>query len=238
MTENETTVLSRKSFSNSISRFQEHQYGYFLDKFSGFNPEREPVASHFSSWVFRTWHGRDFIGSNENNLRISQKIGSQAEFDIDDYFYNLATSENKNYTSKNWRVIYKDGGENKGVILKASKLSIDNEPIRCKPDVVLAHNQTGEILIIERKVTRTPDQRIPHGGWPNLQVQLWCYSWIDNWLNAPEVFLAGEIWLKESNDDLDYIRSSRCPKSCRSDKDFNLYCGKYFELYGGKIKGD
>lgn len=80
-----------------------------------------------------------------------------------------------------WEWIYgKPGHETE--ILEASRLLVGGEALRCKPDAVLRHRVT--IMIIERKATFIPREKIPAGGWPNIKAQLWCYSWIDRWQDA------------------------------------------------------
>ncbi len=50
-----------------------------------------------------------------------------------------------------------------------------------RPDLVFKHKKTGEVLIVEIKVT---DAEIPDGGWPNLRAQLWAYSLADAFATA------------------------------------------------------
>ena len=87
-------------------------------------------------------------------------------------------------------------------------------------------------MVVERKVTVVPADQIPSNGWPNMQVQLWCYGWIDDWATAPEVMLTGHIWRKVY---ANFVNSEIYPRFVRSDPGFHARCLELFEIYGGEF---
>ena len=158
--------------------------------------------------------------------------GKLGEFLVEDFFSGLRHHSMKKYHESEWECVYRDVPGLISPSLTASSLLVNKTPMKCKPDAVLKHNGTGDILIIERKVTSVRSINIPHNGWPNLHVQLWCYSWIDDWLDAPEIYLTGEIHRIE---DEQIYPTGIYPKAYRSEPKFDSICQKYFELYGGEV---
>src|SRR5262249_38446926 len=71
---------------------------------------------------------------------------------------------------------------------RMSSLILGSSPIYGIPDAVFRDKQSGTVFIFERKVTRARPN-----AWPNLKVQLWCYSRIDEWKDAEEIILIGHI---------------------------------------------
>jgi hypothetical protein len=64
------------------------------------------------------------------------------------------------------------------------------------------------------------------GIYPRIQAQLWCYSWIDDWLDAKDVLLVCEWWVGE--------RALRHrPSFWRSRRDTHRECLRWFIQYGG-----
>lgn len=137
---------------------------------------------------------------------------------------------------RDWQLIFADplDGSTKGFV--ASRLKVKGEPFRCLPDLVFRQERTGEIIVVERKVTSLPIEHIPRDGWPNMKVQLWCYGWIDDWANAKLVTLVGDIWHKGRNSPR---LSETCPRWRRDDPQFHKECLELFKCYGGEfIRGD
>lgn len=90
-----------------------------------------------------------------------------------------------------WKLIFQDPLIEKAEPFKISTLQVNGQALWGIPDLVFRERKTGRVLIIERKATNAS---IPADGWPNLRAQLWAYGHVDDWVAAPEVLLAGEIW--------------------------------------------
>ena len=54
-------------------------------------------------------------------------------------------------------------------------------------------------LVFTWKDTFVPEPRIPVDGWPNVEAQLWCYSWIDEFVTAKDVIMVGQLWHRHFN---------------------------------------
>jgi hypothetical protein len=106
---------------------------------------------------------------------------------------------------------------------------------------VLEHRKTGDIMIIERKVTSVPVEQIPALGWPNLKAQLWCYGWIDDWRDAPNILLVGQLWGATPTRrgyafcNYKFARLPIYPVWCYRDPEFQLHGAELFQLYGGTV---
>lgn len=81
-----------------------------------------------------------------------------------------------------------------------SSLSILGRPLRANPDLVFRERRLDgsttpsgreRIVIVEIKGSTAP---IPPDLWPNTRAQLWAYSKIDDFANAREIILVGEVW--------------------------------------------
>ncbi len=107
-------------------------------------------------------------------------------------------------------------------------MTLNGTPLFGKPDLVFKERSSGNILILELKYTNA---EIPLDGWPNLRAQLWAYSQIDEWKDAPEIHLAAEIWAGSIHTPT--IKASMSWES----RDSNLIADneQLFRLYGGHI---
>ena len=90
-----------------------------------------------------------------------------------------------------WKLLHSGIAANEATVFEIPALMIDGVPMRGSPDLVFREKGSGRVLIIEIKVTEAD---APSDGWPNLRAQLWAYSQIEKWKDAPEILLAGEIW--------------------------------------------
>ena len=70
-------------------------------------------------------------------------------------------------------------------------LVVGNSPLRASPDLLYRNRKTGEVIIVEVKMSRQP---IPPNLWPNVWAQLWCYANIPVARNATQITVVGEIW--------------------------------------------
>jgi hypothetical protein len=132
-----------------------------------------------------------------------------------------------------WRVWFADNTERPSQIFTASRLTVNGAPLKCVPDLVLVHEPSGEILIVERKTTFVSESRIPSDGWPNVQAQLWCYSWIDQFATCPRVRLIGQLWTRSSWGALSLCQHH--PAWDRTGISHEQYCERLFKDYGGFV---
>lgn len=196
---------------------------------------KEPVntASAFAQWVFEQSNDQTRV-PNLSTQREKMQKGSYAHLVIDNYFkYRQANSIN--YQSKSisdWIIEHTEEDGRAGKFYKASNLLVNDKPLNCSPDVVLRHKSKSQVIIIERKTTFQKNPQIPALGWPNVQAQLWCYSWIDSMLDIDEVLLVNQVWIAKS---IGYFVCSRQPTWKKGDSEISNKCLSWFKLYGGKF---
>jgi hypothetical protein len=189
-------------------------------------------ASSFGSWVFKISHDpkREFRQSQEQ-IRKSQS-SPFVEGDIDVLSKLLASERNDKQLKTGWNLVYADNGKDEDESFVASRLVVAGQAVKCRPDGVFRHS-SGEILIIERKITTKFECEIPEQSYPNIRAQLWCYAWIDDWANTPKVTLMDDIWRRNKT------TGEPCPPKKRRfwerDNEIWLDSEKLFKLYGGGI---
>lgn len=215
-----------KTFAQELSPedsipFREH--GWLVDQ-AKLRPPREPMAtvSSFSGWVFDLSHPE---GHRDPTALAMGKAGES----LIEKRRKLKLARGQAPSSANFRLLFADPLDDSAPSFQISCLTLNGKPLRGRPDVVLEDKITGEVSIFERKVTNWR-RDVPATGWPNLKVQLWCYGWIDQWRDAPEVSLIGQIW-KSHNETLDLSR--KIPRWERSDPQFHKECEELFNLFGG-----
>lgn len=193
-----------------------------------------PLASRFADWVYRSSQCPSHARTEDRTARQTRvDLGRVSHHEIDQFFRlewtkrHLAEPE-----PSEWEIIFTESDASKGVHYIASRLTVGGSPVRCVPDVVLKHKSTGKVLIIERKTTYKEDADIPEAGWPNVEAQLWCYSWIDDWTDALDILLIGQLWRRYRNG---LVLSRRHPSWKRSDLNHEMRCAGWFKRYGGKI---
>lgn len=194
----------------------------------------KPLASKFADWVFQNSVRRlDAQPLDEDFRRQRLQLGKITHRDIELFLQVRWTREflGKS-TLSDWSVFFADSGTQPTQIFQASRLRIKASPIRCVPDVVLKNESLNKFLIIERKTTFVPEPDIPVNGWPNVEAQLWCYSWIDDFDDAAEVLLVGQLWHRTRGG---ISLCHRHPSWKRSDVDHHERCLKWFNKYGGSI---
>lgn len=144
-------------------------------------------------------------------------------------------------SSRHWRLVYADPHDDTGHTFYASRLLVDGQPMRCRPDVVLRNTATGLVIVVERKVTGWQDSDVPEDAWPNVRAQLWCYGWIDDWLAAPDVILVCQFHRRRlhgrrQDRQAPWIWNwEKRPGWRRSDAAFHSECLGYFIEYGGSF---
>lgn len=156
-------------------------YRYTHDRLLWLAKQRNPEktgnrVTDFSGWVFSLYRPKPTKGTLSNGQRVEREIAAR-----------FAPPP----THSGWELIYQDPLSDERVVKIISNLRVRGQPLKGVPDVVFREKKTGRILIVERKAS---NREIPTDGWPNLRAQLWAYAQIDDWANAPEVLLVGEIW--------------------------------------------
>jgi len=198
--------------------------------------ELRASASSFSDWVFKLSQDP----TREENKGIHHSWASQSKpftsRDIPIVANHLAKVRNDERLLNGWRLVYADPCNDAPESFLAPKLVVGNEALRCRPDGVIQHDLTGEIVIIERKIAGKMTafrRQMPIDSWPNIRAQLWCYSWIEDWVNSPKITLMAEVWRRN------YTTGEPSPLKDKPFWDSNDEMWqdfeKLFRLYGGRI---
>lgn len=192
------------------------------------NPPKAPtnIVSDFSAWVFGLCFEKRFSPVSQ---RQSIEIGRSGERLIQDrkLWRNQLPAVSAAFNQ--WTVDYQDPLDDSRDYFVSTKLKVNGKKLAGRPDVVLKKKHSREIMIIERKVTRST---VPVNGWPNLQTQLWCYRWLDRWRRSEFTYLIGDIWVSNNGS---LYKSSTIPRWDGQDQQFDERCAQLFELYGGTI---
>ncbi len=194
-----------------------------------------PKASSFSDWVFRASNEIQSQETEASDYRKKRMEQGKIDHKLIENFMqsNWVESSIGIGSASNWKLTFADDGRGSIKIFRASRLTVKGKPLRCVPDAVLHNEVTNTFMVIERKTTRRLEPQIPTNGWPNVQAQLWCYSWIDDWIDAQEVLLVGQLWRRTINRGKILCKSHSLWK--RSNESHQENCAKWFERYGGKI---
>lgn len=208
---------------------------YFIDSDTpkALNPSNR--ASDFATWVYKnTVEKKIGFGIPVNKERL--KMGTYTHEMIDEFFKTQWMIKKRGDVENfiEWKVIRDESDNSPENILYSSALKINNKPISCQPDLVLEHVNKNKIIIIERKSTTIPANRVSSTGWPNIEAQLWCYSWIDDWSKYSEIFLIGQIWtIADGRKKPIMIDDHFFWK--KSDQAHHQRCKDWFEIYGGQF---
>lgn len=177
-----------------------------------------------------TYDGGDYMGGNSN---IYEKIRRDS--------YEFLTDE--------WELEFEDISSKKRNSYEISRLLFNGNKMKGKPDVVYRNTRTNDRIIIEIKNTGIMTN-IPVGGWYNVQCQLWAYSWIDDFIDSPNIYLYGDIRTTSNKTDSDGRRIMKIYPSnfntfwrIRKNGELNMekesvailheQSQQIFELYGG-----
>jgi hypothetical protein len=197
--------------------------------------QRTATASAFAGWVFKLSHNPTWEGCR---LQVGQERLKLGPFTLEHAVRVgkcLATARQDESLCSGWTLLYSDPLRDTPEHFLASRLTVDGEPLRCRPDAVMRHEPTGEIVIVERKSTTRFECQIPPDSWPNIRAQLWCYSWIDDWANVASVTLIDDIWRRNWRSEwFTPPKTRRCWQ--RSDLVLRGECEDLFCLYGGQFK--
>lgn len=152
------------------------KHDFLVDKAEWYPPKNPGNrVTDFTNWIYSLYQSAPSRNSLLQGKLVERKVAS------------LVPPP----SSHEWDLIYEDPLVDAGHIMTISGLTVNGLPLKGKPDLVFNEKKTGRIMIVERKASNRP---IPSDGWPNLRAQLWAYSKIDDWIDAPEVLLVGEIW--------------------------------------------
>jgi len=189
--------------------------------------------SRFPDWVYQSSHGRGY-GSGSRSIAKEERmaLGTFSHRQID-LFFHLAWTQNRltSRSPKDWEILHTEADSQRLEPYCSSRLRVAGTSMRGFPDVVLRHRASGPVLIIERKTTYIEDARIPESGWPNVEAQLWAYSWLDEWAAAPDALLVGQLWRRHQGG---LVLCHTHPSWTRSDPGHHLRCLAWFRRYGGE----
>ena len=211
----------------------------------------QATASAFQNWVFEQTipsyaRSRDLpISSIINRMELGRYVHEELAKDAN----WIRKAIDNSFEPSDWKLVYVDHGDQQSPNLRASNLTVNGTPLVCRPDVVLSNKNDGRILIIERKTTGRYQGSIPQSAWPNIRAQLWCYGWIDDWLDAPEVILIcqflrrrlskfGDSKRKQDSKNPWKLEFDSKPVWLRNDEFFFNEIAHHFNKYGGKISSE
>jgi hypothetical protein len=195
------------------------------------------TASAFASWVFRqTNPQRERPETDSAVTRERLRLGTVTHLDIQNFLRHVwSESYFGVHGLTGWTLHYADDTEQPDRTFLASRLTVAGAPLSCRPDVVLTRFGGTQIIMIERKTTFVPEARIPSAGFPNIEAQLWCYSWIDDFVRASKVTLVGQLWTRSH----EYGAISLCRNHAawrRGESAHELRCEAWFRKYGGDVQ--
>ncbi len=115
----------------------------------------------------------------------------------------------------------------------ASRLTVNGQSLKGRPDVVLQNEVTKAVIILERKVTQGNPERIPQSGYANHLCQLWCYGCMDAWNEAPYVMLVLQYWHRDWKKSTWANVYHVAPVRLNLDERFHSWALNWFTRYGG-----
>ena len=185
------------------------------------------AVSHFASWV----HDISMDPLKLIQKARQQDLGKQAESSIENA-RRSAHQFGKFSPGSLWNLVHNGTGENHDKkIYVISDLVVNGRALVGSPDYVFKEQGSGRILIVEIKNTNIYENLIPSDGWPDMRAQLWAYSLIDEFRDAPEVILASEIWFGEYEYKLTHIVNWR-----RGDEPFMSISQSLFTYYKNLVE--
>jgi hypothetical protein len=206
------------------SRFKDPRS--YIDSLPG--PTRA-TASAFADWVFWQTKGFKYFDPRSSPTRERRRALGKLDHRLIELFLQSKWIHEQfgQKADSDWSLYFVDSGEDCRQPFDASRLKFRGLTFRCIPDLVLRNLKTAEFMVIERKTSR---RFMPSSGWPNIEAQLWCYSHMDVFADAPEVYLIAETWQPIN---AGYQRSNRNAIWRRSDAAFHQRCRLFFDEYGG-----
>ena len=210
----------------------------FFDPTNWQPPDKpEPKPSKFADWIFLCEIGK--TKSPPWNIREEfKKKGKRDHVRLENILRKKWFEQDFLNKNEDWELFFSDRGDDKKNF-SASKLLLNNKKLLCKPDVILYDKSNNQFIIIERKFTYVPLQRILIPKWSSAQGQLWCYSWIDELIKAKNVLLVLELYKPLINNPSkeEYLLPLETVfKWNRNDSTHHNKCLKMFRRYGGIFK--
>lgn len=207
---------------------------------------RKGTVKHFEDWVFHKTNP-DYIDPNQpSTIKDRLELGRIGHEEIERYTRLLRKVSVTEGTSSSWELLYADphdGSDTRS--FRASRLIVDGVPLCGKPDVAFQDRRTETVLLLERKVTSWDEDRIPEDAWPNIRAQLWCYAWMDEWIEARQVIVVCHFWQRRliwgagphprQDPENPWIWTHARPEWHRNDPQFHSECLNYFIKYGGEF---
>ena len=197
-----------------------------------------PTASAFANWVFDQTVTRKEVSLAAQALEKATwekrlALGVATHQDIELFRMHCWTQSHLGRVAQSeWKLFFADNQSRANRPFIASRLKVDGVPVRCIPDVVVHHQADNTFVIIERKTTTVPEPFIPPQGWPNVEAQLWCYSWMDEFRSASKVILVSQVWQRTRGG------LSLCHEHAHWQRGNPLHetrCEGWFKRYGGTI---
>lgn len=154
-----------------------YTHSYLMERGKRMPRERRGNAvTHFSGWVYSLYRDKKEASALAHGKAVERELVRR--------FIPAPTRSG-------WDLVCIGLGEHSPPPMVASQLLVNCKPLVGLPDLVFRERSTGQVVIVEVKAS---NREIPSDGWPNLRVQLWAYSKIDVWANAPSVTLIAEVW--------------------------------------------
>ncbi|AAP85901.1 hypothetical protein OOOCML_33015 (plasmid) [Cupriavidus necator H16] len=204
-------------------------------------PPRQPgaSASAFAQWIYSLYASSE--GSDDD-----RESGLAAEPEILAFRHRALRLVDADYLHQQhaaWELAHcglHHGADTMVSYFHLDDLRVNGEPLRASPDLVYRHKTTGEVIVVEIKMSR---MAIPSNLWPNVWGQLWCYAQLPVVRAASRVTVVGEVWAERSEhsrgqgDDWQrlppylYLRASvrRDPREAVYDRFFRAL----FDIYRG-----
>ena len=201
-----------------------------------------PTPSGFADWVYCNANTKKNVGASgdkadKDRLDIAAYAHDRIEFFTRHVWTRGAIGD---LDTPDWRLYYLGRDDERPSPFRMSRLSIGGAPVKGYPDLVLHNENKNIFIVLERKTTYVNERFLPRKGWPNVEAQLWCYSWIDEFQNAEEVLLVGEVWRRgapqksgKMNPLLKLYKTHWLWK--RSDLEHQRRCSRWWTKYGGDI---
>lgn len=215
----------------------------FLKRARAMSPQDpEPTASAFASWVYGLY---GVPGTNEEDMqrgiegeKLLSRFGDDSRFDSRRGWIG-ATPSKLAGRGDGWRLMHQGLHltEKPLASFDVDTLRVNGIPMRLSPDLVYRNQQSGEVRIVEIKLSRL---QVPTNLWPNVWAQLWCYSHIPLALNAPKVVVAGEVWgdwMSRLGKERYLVRFMGLRSVVRRDPrapSYDRFFHELFKIYGGQ----
>lgn len=203
-------------------------------------------VSDFTNWIYESTIGQKDYQKCRSGVNNERKVYQKYIYEEADKY--LTHFKHKYNFDDDWIIEYEHISINKSrrPAYRISSLKIDGKPLYGKPDIVLKNIKTNDRIIIEVKSTTVPEWKLFSNKykWLNLQCQLWAYSFIDEFKNSSNLYLIGDIWIKNRGKLIHHKeplywrirKEGKINLEKRQIRIFHEKCKDIFEnIYGGEI---